>query len=246
LDRVEIRPGQRELPEDSLEKFRQKQQSAELYPNEPPRPLQHPEKTRGFQNSGLPDYVSVTTDGLENAKRANEQLQRAQQEKQSGLNRDASRDDLLRHENEVRLSHDPATREQHKQQLKEITKPSDRGEKYFERQFASTLSQERLTDVSSQTLSTSRNALLQHENTVRVSSDPATRENLRQELNAKTDITRTDYQEIGRGLKREELNRHINGAARETTGKEIGHDSRDIWPNRKNDRAPDKSRGPEL
>jgi hypothetical protein len=76
-------------------------------------------------------------------------------------------------------------------------------------------------------------------------ADPATRENLRQQLNQKLDPDRQS-DPADRALKREELNRHINGAARETTGTEIGHPSRSIWPNGKNDRAPDKNRGPEL
>jgi hypothetical protein len=217
LDRIEIRPGPRELPEDSLEKFRQKEPSADIYPKEPNRP--NVVRRPGIISEADPGHVPQSKAALRNHQRANEQLARLHKERDASHQAtSASRDALLQHENEVRLSYDPATREAHKQQLKHISEPSTSNpEKYFERQFAST--PQRLTDVSRQTLSASTDALPQRENAVTISSDPAIRENLRRTGQRDLDITRTDYQEIGRGLKREELKREFKETALEVTGR---------------------------
>jgi hypothetical protein len=83
LDRIEIRPGPRELPKDSLEKFRQKEPSTEIYPKEPNRSDKHPGKTQGFRSSPYQDLATQQRIATENAKTANEQLARRHQEREA-------------------------------------------------------------------------------------------------------------------------------------------------------------------
>ena len=240
MDRIEIRPGPRELPKDSLDTLRQKEPPAEIYPKEPSRPLEHPGKTRGFASSDYQDLPTQQRLANVNAERANQHLQRVQQERAADASREtagASRDALFKLEDTVRTPAEPADRGTANRDFHAIR--SD-----YERHFASPErgAHERVADAGRWNMRSSREALLHHENMVRTPVDQAARKDHRRQLDAKINApdrqtsqrdihaTRADYEKYlapegspaNRALKREQLDKHIHSGAREVTGKELG------------------------